>query len=179
MTNALDAATDGLLSERRSSPGLLLAVLGHHAMHRLRGAHTHQGLSPRQFLLLALLADLGATGQRELGQALHVDPSVLVTLLNPLEERGLIARSRSAADRRRHLVSLTAAGERALHEAAEAQRRVEDELFAGLEEDSREQLRGLLIQLRESLQPACPGEAAAECSAQAASWDSQSRYSRL
>ena len=79
----------GLIGERRSSPGLLLALLGHHAMRRLRETHTRHDLSPRQFMLLALLADLGATGQRELGQAMETDPSVLVTLLNPLEERGL------------------------------------------------------------------------------------------
>src|SRR4051812_17503765 len=60
----------GVIEERRSSPGLLLALLGQDAMRRLRDAHTAQNLMPRQFQLLALLADHGPMGQRELGRAM-------------------------------------------------------------------------------------------------------------
>lgn len=145
----------GFLEERRSSPGLLLALLGHHAMRRLRERHTKHELSPRQFQLLGLLYDRGPTGQQELGQAMEIDPSILVTLLNPLEADGLLLRRRDNVDRRRHLVSLTAKGRRRLDAAAEAQREVEDELFAGLDAAQREQLRGLLILLKESLSSEC------------------------
>jgi len=148
----------GVLEERRDSPGLLLALLGQSAMRRLREAHTANGLSPRQFHLLALLHDRGPTGQSELGQILETDPSVLVTQLNPLEERGLVSRRREAGDRRRHSVSLTAKGDRELAQAAHAQRQAEDELFAVLGEEDREHLRVILIALRESGSgPEAPG----------------------
>jgi DNA-binding MarR family transcriptional regulator len=67
----------------RSSPGLLLALLGADAMRRLRQAHTDQGLKPRQFQLLMLLADGGPMAQGELGAAMETAGSIVVTLLNP------------------------------------------------------------------------------------------------
>jgi DNA-binding MarR family transcriptional regulator len=74
-----------------------------------------------------------------------------VTLLNPLEADGFVSRERDNADRRRHVVTLTPAGERHLDSAAQAQREAEDALFAGLDDDQREQLRTVLHALRDSL----------------------------
>jgi DNA-binding MarR family transcriptional regulator len=152
----------GLLEERRSSPGLLLALLGHHAMRRLREVHTRHELSPRQFQLLGLLHERGPLGQRELGQVMEIDPSILVTLLNPLEAEGLLSRRRDPLDRRRHLVTLTGPGRRRLAAAARAQREAEDELFAGLDERQREELRVLLTALKDSLSGDCAGTGAPE-----------------
>ena len=126
-------------------------------MRRLREALTAHDLKPRQFQVLDLLADRGPIGQRELGQAMAIDHSILVTLLNPLEAGGLISRDRDAADRRRHVVSITAAGERRLAGAARAQREAEDALFSGLADAQREQLRELLLALRDT-NPAEPGD---------------------
>ena len=162
---AAEERGSGLLEERCSSPGLLLALLGHHAMRKLREVHTRHELSPRQFQLLALLHERGAMGQRELGQAMETDPSILVTLLNPLEAEGLLSRRRDPLDRRRHLVTLTARGERRLGAAAHAQREAEDELFAGLDEAQREQLRVLLVALKDGLSGDCAeASASEECS---------------
>jgi DNA-binding MarR family transcriptional regulator len=141
----------GVLAERLASPGLLLALLGQDAMRRLRAAHTATGLSPRQFQLLGFLHDDGPLGQRELGEAMGVDPSILVTMLNPLEDSGYLTRRRDPADRRRHIVVLTTAGSRQLTKAARAQDEAEDALFAGLDANQREQLRQLLIALRHSI----------------------------
>jgi DNA-binding MarR family transcriptional regulator len=150
MPSEAPSPTKGILEERRSSPGLLLALLGQDAMRRLRNAHTAHNLMPRQFQLLGLLDDHGPMGQRELGQAMATDPSILVTLLNPLEADGYIARNRDPADRRRHVVTLTAKGKRQLERAAKAQRDAEGAIFAGLSSEQRDQLRELLIALRDS-----------------------------
>ena len=158
-------AAGSLLAERRSSPGLLLAMLGHVAMRRLRDAHLALSITPRQFVLLGLLHEHGPTAQTELGTMLGTDPSILVTMLNPLEDDRLVSRRRDPQDRRRHLVTLTAAGERKLTRAAQAQREAEDGLFAAFDDDQREQLRTLLVELSEALpgMPCCPA-AADECS---------------
>jgi DNA-binding MarR family transcriptional regulator len=148
-----DQATSGIIEQRRTSPGLLLALLGQTAMRRLRDAHTAHQLSPRQFHLLGLLHDQGPMGQRELGQVMGVDPSVLVTLLNPLEADGYVSRQRDPADRRRHVVALSPTGATHLAAAARAQRAAEDELFAALDTDQREQLRQLLLALQATLHP--------------------------
>src|SRR3954470_4267009 len=157
-------APDSVLDEHRSSPGLLLALLGHEAMRRLRDAHTAHNLKPRQFQILGLLHDHGGLGQRDLGQTMGVDPSSLVTLLNPLEADGLVARERDPDDRRRHLVTLTRGGERLLASASRAQKDTEDELFASLDNNQREQLRSLLLALSDGLaaEPACSAAAEPE-----------------
>jgi DNA-binding MarR family transcriptional regulator len=150
----------GVLEERRSSPGLLLALLGQEAMRRLREAHTAHNLKPRQFQLLGLLHDHGPMGQGELGQTMGVDPSILVALLNPLEVDGFVSRERDPADRRRHVVTLTAAGKEHFDSATRAQREAEDALFAGLDDDQRRQLSAVLVALRDNLasghEVACP-----------------------
>lgn len=128
-------------------------------MRRLRDAHTASRLSPRQFHLLGVLHDHGAMSQSDLGQTMGTDPSILVTMLNPLEADHLIARERDPKDRRRHLVTITRAGGRHLSRAAEAQRDAEDALFVGLDDAQREQLRGLLIAVQQGLghEPSCSG----------------------
>lgn len=126
-------------------------MLGHIAMRRLRDAHLANGLSPRQFHLLALLHEQGPVAQRELGLSLEIDPSILVTMLNPLEHDGLISRVRDPDDRRRHVVTLTVAGEERLERAHMAQHDAEDALFAGLDGDQRTQLEQLLVQLQDAL----------------------------
>jgi DNA-binding MarR family transcriptional regulator len=154
MTAPADPATTAapsILDEHRTSPGLLLALLGQEAMHRLRAAHTAHNLKPRQFQILGLLHDHGGLAQRELMQEMDVDPSILVTLLNPLEADGLVTRERDPVDRRRHLVTLTAAGERHLDSASRAQKETEEKLFASLDDDQREQLGALLVALRDGL----------------------------
>lgn len=144
------AARPPILQQHLDSPGLLLALLGQDAMRRLRDAHMAHHLTPRQFQLLALLHDHGAAGQRELGQTMAVDPSILVGLLNPLEHAALVSRDRDPDDRRRHVVTLTTAGARHLERAAAAQRAAEDALFAGLDAAQRAQLAELLIALRDA-----------------------------
>jgi DNA-binding MarR family transcriptional regulator len=144
-------SASSILDEHRSSPGLLLALLGHEAMRRLRAAHAGHHLKPRQFQILGLLDDHGGLAQRDLVQTMGIDPSILVTLLNPLEADGLVTRQRDPDDRRRHLVTLTGAGKRHLTSAARAQQETEDALFASLDDDQRDQLRGVLLVLRDAL----------------------------
>src|SRR3954454_22375937 len=127
-TDQTTTAPASILDEHRSRPGLLLALLGQEAMRRLRAAHTAHNLKPRQFQILGLLHDHGGQAQRELMQEMDIDPSILVTLLNPLEADGLVTRKRDPVDRRRHLVRLTSAGERHLVSALRAQKETEDAL---------------------------------------------------
>src|SRR3954452_9662911 len=142
-----------LIEERATSEGILLALLGQHAMRRLRATHTEHNLSPRQFHLLGLLHDHGPIGQRDLATLMDIDRSSLVLLLNTLESDGYISRARDKDDRRRHVVSLTRRGKKQLDRAAQAQRDVEDELFAILTTRERDQLRELLLILRDQVKP--------------------------
>jgi DNA-binding MarR family transcriptional regulator len=135
----------------RDSPALMLALLGHEAMRRLRLAHQAHELSPRQFRLLDLLRERGDLGQSALAVEVDEAPSVLVTQLNPLEDAGLVARRRDPADRRRHVVTLTDAGRARLAAAAGAQGDVDDALFRALTPEQRGRLADLLALVRDDL----------------------------
>jgi DNA-binding MarR family transcriptional regulator len=147
-----------VVAKLNESALMALALLGHDAMRRLRGALTDHGLKPRQFQTLDLLGDRGPIGQRELGDILGIHHSVLVTFLNPLEANGYISRDRDPADRRRHVVSITPSGIALLHAATAAQRAVEDTLFAGLTEAQHSEFRKLLATIRNNTTKATDGD---------------------
>ncbi|MEW2138578.1 MarR family winged helix-turn-helix transcriptional regulator [Streptomyces sp. NPDC005409] len=129
--------------------GLLLAWHGSVTQTRMKKALSAAGLTPRHAMTLMHLAD-GPISQRGLAERLEVDPSVLVGILNDLEGDGLAERRRDQADRRRHNVALTEAGEAALHKTNAALDEIEDGIFAGLSAQERDLLRGLLDRVNTS-----------------------------
>jgi MarR family transcriptional regulator, temperature-dependent positive regulator of motility len=104
------------------------------------------GLRLKEYIALQYLSDQGKTAQADLGEQLMLDANNCVILLNGLEEGGYVERRRDPNDRRRHIVEMTKAGERALEKADRAFAGLEDEVFAGLSVDERCQLWNLLRQ---------------------------------
>ena len=101
------------------------------------------GLRPRHLVALTVLRDHGAMTQQAYASALHMDRTNLVGLLNELEGQGLVARTRSAEDRRRHVVDLTEAGRARLGQAEGALAQV-DEVLGALDHEQRVALYELL-----------------------------------
>jgi DNA-binding MarR family transcriptional regulator len=100
-------------------------------------------LRPRQLVALNLLHEHGPLSQQALGEALTLDPSNVVGLLNELEERGLITRQRDPADRRRHIVSLSPGGQAELATGGQLTA-VEDNVLKALSPAERATLYELL-----------------------------------
>ena len=141
---------------------LLLARHGGTTDARIREALTNSGVTPRHAIVLMHL-DGGQVSQRDLGARLGVDPSVLVALLNALEDRDLIRRRRDPADRRRHIVEITDAGAAAVTKLGAAIARVEDELFADLTPRERDTLHALLARVRTTHAGACGAARETDC----------------
>lgn len=138
------------LAATRERLGFLLARHGQIANTRMRIALATTGLGPRHCYALTQLADNGSMSQQALLEALAVDPSILVAILNDLEREGLAERRRDPADRRRHIVEMSRKGAAVVRRIDRAAAGVEDDMFANLDDDERAQLHGLLARLRVS-----------------------------
>ena len=102
------------------------------------------GMKLKQLITLELLVANEGCLQQELGATLMVDPNNCVLLLNDLDDRGYVERQRDPKDRRRHIVVITAAGQKALEKAQAKLEALEGEVLVNLDPTEREQLRDLL-----------------------------------
>ena len=141
---------DGQASPAPPQAQQVLPLIQHLARVARRAYDTCQEpgcLRPRHLIALSLLHDSGPLSQQALGEALSLDPSNVVGLLNELEVRGLIARQRDPADRRRHIVSLSAAGESELAATGAQLTDIEEDLLKALSPAERATLRDLLARV--------------------------------
>lgn len=129
---------------------MLLGRLGKLVSRRFAKALTATGLKPPQAGVLMTLRDRGPMTQQALGDVLHIDPSNLVGVLNELEDNGWALRRRDPADRRRHIVEISAEGAERVAGVEQIVAQVEDELLAVLDAGEREQLRDLVSRIVES-----------------------------
>jgi DNA-binding MarR family transcriptional regulator len=102
------------------------------------------GLRARHVIALTLLRDLGEQNQSDLPETLRMDPTNVVALLNELEADDLVQRRRSPQDRRRHTVSLTAAGKALLKEIEDLLTGVEQRVLDPLTPKEQQTLYALL-----------------------------------
>lgn len=124
---------------------VLLAQGGHRAATLLGRRFQGSGLRPRHGQILMRLEHTGSATQQELLEQLGVDPSVLVGLLNDLEQSALVERVRDPADRRRHIVRLSEEGQRSAAEVHRSVAAVHEQLFPSLSEEDLAVLRRALV----------------------------------
>jgi MarR family transcriptional regulator, lower aerobic nicotinate degradation pathway regulator len=108
-------------------------------------------LGARQAGILTIVTELGPMTQKALGDALRIDRTTMVALLDDLEEKGYVVRQRHPHDRRAFLVHPTDSGRLAKLDAVrildEQQRRFLEPLTIA----ERRVLAGLLRRLHEGL----------------------------
>jgi MarR family transcriptional regulator, lower aerobic nicotinate degradation pathway regulator len=133
---------------------VLITRLARRMRRRFEDAVTPLGLRARHLVALT---------QQTLIEALGLDASNLVALLNELEDAGLIVRRRDRADRRRGIIELSPDGERMLLAVDRALAEVDDEVLMALSAEERATLNELLARAGASGPLECDKEAAEEC----------------
>ncbi|WP_324828249.1 MarR family winged helix-turn-helix transcriptional regulator [Qipengyuania zhejiangensis] len=107
-------------------------------------------LKTTEWRIMAVLGDSGVLTQRQLSQMTLMDKVPVNRACKNLEERGLVLRSPNARDGRSHLLELTTEG-RAVHAGImPLALKIEEELFAVLDDGEREALRDMLARVREN-----------------------------
>jgi DNA-binding MarR family transcriptional regulator len=133
--------------EVATRPSFLLKRLGMIAKEKTVDAFEGAGAVPYDYAVLSVLAQGACATQATIADSLNYDRSYLVGLLDELENRGLIDRRRDQKDRRRHVVTLTKAGEKELVRLRALIEGVEADLFAPLTATETKTLQGLLSKL--------------------------------
>jgi DNA-binding MarR family transcriptional regulator len=123
----------------------LLQKAAKRSLHDLEAALADLDLTARQYLVLAMIEAEGSRSQQDLAGFLGIDPTVLVKLVDQLEERGVVKRTRFENDRRQHRITLTTEGKRLLADAYTRQVKAERELTKRIGA-RRNDLRALLAE---------------------------------
>jgi len=103
-----------------------------------------QGLPTGSLTVLALVAANPGSSQTALAGRAGINKSALVGIVDQLEQRGLIARDKSDADRRRNDVRVTPQGEQAMKELFAAVTREEGRIRDALGTRDLNELLALL-----------------------------------
>lgn len=129
--------------------------LDHHPAHLIRRAHQRatlcfaeimgeDDLTPTQFAALATVLRHGELSQNRLGRLTAMDPSTISLVVRKLLKLRLIRRTRSKADLRLALITLTEAGTRYTLDRLRRSVEVGQRVLAPLSPDEQARLIGLL-----------------------------------
>lgn len=116
------------------------SVVFEHFMHSMKG----QKVSPGQFGVLILIEENPGLNQSGLANALGIERSTMVAVITVLEERGLVKRTESKADRRSYVLSLTSQGQDLLNTVKARVRDHEAEITQALNTSEKQTLLDLL-----------------------------------
>lgn len=96
--------------ELRGHLGFLLAKSKQRLAEDLNAVLPADGPSLRHFAVLSVIGWRGGQRQTDLGDALGLDRTTIMKVVDDLERRGMLSRARRAEDRRAYTVGLTEQG---------------------------------------------------------------------
>lgn len=108
------------------------------------------GLAARQAGILTMVTELEPMTQKALADALRIDRTTMVTLIDDLAQRGLVVRKQHPRDRRAFLIRPTDAGRAAKQTAVAILDEQQRRFLAPLTQQERIQLAELLNRLHAS-----------------------------
>jgi MarR family transcriptional regulator, lower aerobic nicotinate degradation pathway regulator len=143
----MDGTEERAPARLRALPSWLINQTALPANRLVNEALARAGLRRQHYSLLATLDDTGPASQAALSRRTTIDRSDMVATINELAERGLVQRTHDPTDRRRNVVTITAAGRRQLRKLDRLLAGIQDELLAPLSARERRQLIRLLTRV--------------------------------
>lgn len=104
-------------------------------------------LTPMQFAVMVKINDEGEVSQNLLGRLASMDPATVQGVVKRLAERDLIEAKPDLNDRRRHLWTLSRAGEKLLKKALPVAKNITQETLEPLGDSERQTFARLLRKL--------------------------------
>ena len=118
---------------------------------RLLNALKKASLTAGQPKVLDYLKDHDGAGQKEIAAACHIEPATLTSVLNRMEEKGMIERRMRNGNRRSLYVFLTEKGKELSDVVEREFDRAEEQALAGFSPEEREECRRMLRRICENL----------------------------
>jgi DNA-binding MarR family transcriptional regulator len=143
--------------ERRRLP-LLLRRAWYGLNQAFRRRIAHLGITPDQFTVLRTLLEHAGATQRQLTGLISSDPNTVASLLERMEQAGLLERRSHETDRRANRLHALPLGKRKYQQAREIAIKLQSEALSVLPESDRETFLAHLDRV------AATCSAAAECS---------------
>lgn len=128
-------------------PGYLLARLGEASRRRFHKALEPEGLHPRHFGVMTMVAAQPGMTQQRLHEQTAIDPSSMVAVIDELEEMGLAERRPHPEDRRARTIFLTERGQQTLQRVRALAGELQRGFFQALTVDEQRTLHTLLRKL--------------------------------
>ena len=111
------------------------------------------GLTIGQPKVLDYLKDHDGAGQKDIARGCHIEPGTLTTLLNRMEDTGLVERRMLNGNRRSLYVFLTDKGKNRLALVTETFSEMEEKAFRGISESEREAFMNVFLRIYENTLP--------------------------
>ena len=109
------------------------------------------GLTIGQPKVLDYLKDHDGAGQKDIARGCHIEPGTLTTILNRMEDAGLVERRMLNGNRRSLYVFLTEKGKEQLKLVAEAFSAMEEKAFQDISETERATFMRLMHRIYENI----------------------------
>ena len=129
--------------------------LSHLARRQMHAALSVYNLTPPQYAVMKTIAGCSTTiTVTALAEATHQVMPTITGILNRLEERGLVCRQRSPADRRTQIITITPAGAAILSDFGQRVRAGMSSLLAEIAPADRQYLLQIIRTLKEKFETA-------------------------
>jgi DNA-binding MarR family transcriptional regulator len=148
--------TDGTTGDQgfavaKNSVGFSLSQVGLETSRQFGEVVGALGLEPREFAILHAVHRDGGQAQQTIGDLLAIPASTMVSIVDHLENEGLLERRAHASDRRARTLHLTERGESLLAAAMAEAMKQEARICAGFNQEERDTLLSLLHRISENL----------------------------